>query len=170
MYRSFCFFIFSFSICRISIYDTHDLNSILEAVSEWTYPAAVLLSRNFANSSQNIHLIKEDLFVLSSAIVFPKNSYLIEPFNRVITQAIETGLIDHWTKTALRLGSDLTTDSGLSLKHVGCSIIVWIIGLTLASVFFIFELSFDLWKKSARGARYRRLNKLIDETYYFVSC
>lgn len=132
-----------------------DFIDIVERSAIPTIFVSSRISLTFSNilyAHQPLHIasnhFKNDFY----AIIFPKRSHLYRPFNRIILQSFEHGLIKHWTRnvyyqTPGALKNELAKINisqrigALRLFDVYSILTFWILGNALAFFVFFLELA-----------------------------
>jgi len=76
---------------------------------------------------------------------YPKNSYLVQTFDKILSRFVTAGLIDFWASKQmdmkfLNFKAGSSGPKRLNLEHLSGTVQIWIGGCLLAFVAFIAEL------------------------------
>lgn len=92
------------------------------------------------NLHPGIPFAKEEFMLLQFCILFQKHSYFLRPFNEKINIAIESGLIEKWSRSIAVINTaNPNKEITMRMKHFyGCLIIAGT-GYTASIVVFLIE-------------------------------
>lgn len=108
-----------------------------------------LLYLNKINANHFTYRVcKEHLYTVNNGLLFQKNSYLIEAFNKAILNLQSNGLIDYWISnyidvSYLNVKEKKKSAEKLTIHQLSGSFQLWLVGLLIASICFILEIIFE---------------------------
>jgi hypothetical protein len=93
----------------------------------------------------NHHKLQEYFMVIPITMYFPKNSYLVEPFDTLLLQFQQAGLLNFWTsinedKKFLEINADTREPRKLTLEHLSGPFQIWLVGCFISVTAFFMEM------------------------------
>lgn len=122
--------------------------------------AAKMIRSKFMTPEGKYILQKIDpsFYTIRISLLFPKGHPLVEPTNKVLVRLFEHGIVDRMSSKydeKQEVNIKLTRKK-LNIRHLSAPLVVWVIGIVIASTSFILE---NVFKRI-------RLDVIIDETRF----
>jgi hypothetical protein len=132
----------------------HFRGSNIIAISEVLYKN-MLRARN---GEELYRICKQSFTMIPISIYYPKDSYLVAPFDEKLIWFQCSGLMAYWASQEmdykyLRLNSDVSEPKAMSLEHFSGTFQIWLLLCALAFVVFLFEVFWNAGKLNLRATK-----------------
>lgn len=100
-----------------------------------------------------LQICKEQLMTVNIVMYFPKNSFLRDAFNEQLSDLIENGIVQYWVQKYadqrfLNVKAASSTQQKLTIEKLSGVFNIWLIGLAIGILAFLFETAVGKIKKS----------------------
>ncbi|KAG5684346.1 hypothetical protein PVAND_013581 [Polypedilum vanderplanki] len=143
-----------------NVLDQHFQGSLMLKISQVLYS-----NRERALHGQQLYKVCKEYFMVIPIVMYmPKNSFLIDPFNKLLLLFQQSGLLNYWTSINedmkfLDFKTDTSDPKELTLEHLSGPFKILFVGCFISAFGFLIEI---LWFKMKRKRDNKRRNNSID--------